>query len=108
MARSLGLTAVLLVLWAPAVSGQVVPCPEFPVNEYTTGAQAAPRVASAPNGDFVVVWSSNTDIVGRRFDASGQPRGPEFPVNTYTTGSQANPGVAVDGGGNFVVVWDGE
>jgi hypothetical protein len=98
----------LTAAFGSRAAAQELPCSEFPVNEYTTGAQTTPSVASAPNGDFVVVWSSNSDIVGRRYDASGQPRGPEFLVNTYTSGSQVNPDVAVDGGGGFVVVWNGQ
>ena len=34
---------------------------EFQVNTYTTGRQSQPSVASAPNGDFVVVWTSHGD-----------------------------------------------
>ena len=32
---------------------------EFQVNSYTTSAQRGPCVASAANGNFVVVWDSN-------------------------------------------------
>jgi hypothetical protein len=32
---------------------------EFQVNSYTTLAQSSPAVASAPNGNFVVVWPSD-------------------------------------------------
>jgi hypothetical protein len=113
MVRFFGPTAVLIVLGAPPVSGQDVPCPEFPVNKYTASAQTAARVASAPNGDFVVVWTSfrasdDSEIIGRQYDSSAQPRGPAFLVNTYTTGRQSNPDVAVDSSGSFVVVWSGE
>ena len=49
---------------------------EFGVNSYTTGGQAYPALAMAPDGDFVVAWSSNlsegtdtseSSIQGQRF-----------------------------------------
>ena len=84
---------------------------EFQVNTHTPYDQGAPSVASDPNGDFVVVWSSyaqdgsGTGLFGRRFDSAGTPSGAEFSVNTYTTGNQSSPAVALDAAGNFVVVW---
>jgi hypothetical protein len=48
------------------------------------------------------------DIVGRRFDSRGLPRGPEFLVNSQTAGRQDNPAIASDGAGNFVVVWSSD
>lgn len=95
----------------PALA-QGVACPEFPINQYTAGDQRLSNIASAPNGDFVVVWESPQDgsavgVFGRRYDASGSPRGPEFQVNTATTGAQLDPAAAVDASGNVVVVWSG-
>lgn len=84
---------------------------EFLTNEYTQGHQLHPRVRTAADGSFVVVWmSANQDgssygVFGRRFDATGFPLDPEFQVNTYTTGSQDYPDVAVAPDGRFVVVW---
>ena len=85
--------------------------PEFRVNAYTTGPQDLPAVASAPSGDFVVVWRSmNQDgsgygIFGQRYAAAGAPLGPEFQVNTFTGNQQLYSQVAVDSTGAFVVVW---
>ena len=83
---------------------------EFQINTYTPGNQDLANVASAPNGDFVVVWYSRDGvysygIFGQRFDAAGSTVGDEFQINTYTTGSQRFPDVATDDAGNFVVVW---
>ena len=109
--------AVVLALtgWPGALAtAQVLPLsPEVAVNTYTTGHQRASAVASDAAGNFVVVWQSfgqdgnNDGVFGRRFDASGVPRGPEFRVNTYTTGNQSTPDVASDPAGNFVVAWTG-
>jgi hypothetical protein len=85
---------------------------EFRVNTYTYLDQAFPGVATDGAGDFVVVWSSNTQdgsstgVFGQRYASLGVPAGPEFPVNTYTTGSQSSPSVAASAAGNFIVVWD--
>ena len=84
---------------------------EFQINSYTPGAQALARPAVEPDGDFVVVWSSNLQdgsaegAFGQRFAASGAPRGSEFRINTYTTGYQSAPTAAVGKRGDFVVVW---
>ena len=86
--------------------------PEFQINTYTTSNQLYPSVARDSGGNFVVVWTSNTQdgatlgVFGQRYSTTGAPLGPEFRVNTYTTGAQYLPSVAVDGAGNFVVVWN--
>jgi hypothetical protein len=86
---------------------------EFRVNSYTTDHQEDAAVASDANGNFVVVWRSDTQdgnlggVFGRRFDVTGAPQGAEFRVNTYTSGFQGDPGVAADGNGGFIVVWGG-
>jgi hypothetical protein len=83
--------------------------PAFPVNSYTTGSQAFPRVAIAAGG-FVVVWQSRDQdgdgdgVFGRRFDLLGAPLGDDFLVTTTTSGSQTYPDVASDSL-DFVVVW---
>jgi hypothetical protein len=85
---------------------------EFRVNVHTTGAQSEARVASAADGEFVVVWQSNgqdgsgTGIFGRRYDRLGA-QGPDFPVNDYTFSAQIFPAVATAANGEFVAVWGG-
>ena len=84
---------------------------EFRANTYTTGTQDQGVAAFDAAGGFVVVWTSqgqdgdSDGIFGRRYDASGAPRGGEFLVNAATTGLQEWPSVASDRAGNFVVVW---
>lgn len=88
---------------------------EFQVNTFTTATQYRPAVAMAPNGAFMVVWTSNVAanqdgdgraVAGRVFDANGAAVGADFVVNSYTTAAQYQPAIAVDGAGNFVVVWN--
>jgi S-layer family protein len=107
------LTAFALLASAFPVLAQIPLGSEFRVD--TRGFTAdfwpwTPRSAAvAPNGDFVLTWSTTADgdhdVVARRFDAAGRARGSEFRVNTYTTGYQYNDAVGMDDGGNFVVVW---
>jgi hypothetical protein len=85
--------------------------PEFRVNTFTTGLQAFHSAGSAPDGSFVVVWSSygqdgsDFGVFGQRYDNSGVAVGTEFRVNTFTTGNQWFVSVGVDSLDNFVVAW---
>jgi hypothetical protein len=87
---------------------------EIAVNGYTTSTQQSAQVAVAPDGRFVVAWSSygqdgsNFGGFARVFDAAGAPLGPEFQVNTFTTGRQATYGASMAENGDFVVVWEGD
>jgi hypothetical protein len=86
---------------------------EFQVNTYTLFRQGDSAVAADAAGNFVVVWTSNTQdgsnygVFGQRYDSTGTAVGAEFQVNTYTTSYQSEPAVAADAAGNFVVVWSG-
>jgi hypothetical protein len=67
--------------------------------------------AAARDGSFVVTWSSYdhsrivSDVMARRYDPAGVPRGDEFRVNTSTTVFAAGSRVAMDDSGNFVIAW---
>ena len=109
------LLLVVLAAFAPRAAfsqGGAPLGPEFRVNTYTTSNQLYPSVARHPQGDFVVVWTSNTQdgaslgVFGQRYSNAGVPLGPEFRVNTYTTGAQYLASVSSDGAGDFVVVWN--
>lgn len=86
---------------------------ELQINSFTTGFQGFADVAVAPSGEGLVVWvggaspgtdTSDTSIVARRLDASGEPTGSDFQVNAHTTGGQTYASVAAAGSG-FLVVW---
>lgn len=84
---------------------------EFQVNTYVFDDQYFPDVGSAPDGRFVVVWSSyyqdgdDFGVFAQMYAADGAPRGGEFQLNTYTTGAQSGVSVQHDAEGNFVVIW---
>ena len=83
---------------------------EFQVNTTSTGDQFSPAVAIGANDGFVIVWTdgqqngSGSGLIGRRFDAIGNPLSAEFPINSITTGDQAEAAIA-SGPGGFVVAW---
>ena len=95
---------------------------EFPVNTYTTGDQygrLARSVARAPDGGFVVVWTSSAyprgssyeqdgsgaSVHGQRYDSEGAAVGTEFQVNSHTLGNQHGPAISMAADGSFVIVW---
>jgi hypothetical protein len=82
----------------------------FRVNAATTGRQSQTALASDPIGNFIVVWSEESDgsergVFARRFKRSGAPLGGQFRVNSLTTGTQRSATVAMDANGGFVVAW---
>jgi hypothetical protein len=79
---------------------------EFAVNAYTPVAQTRPRVATDPNGGFLVAWEGH-QLFGQRYDGDGMPQGGEFQINSYLTGSQIRASVAATGTDQFLVAWSG-
>ena len=82
------------------------------LNDDQMGAnQNLPRIATRPDGGFVVVWEDwrrgSSDIFMRRFDQNAQPLGDDYMVNdSLGRIYHGNPDVACDLSGNFVVVWE--
>ena len=84
---------------------------EFQVNDYTTGRQLAPAVASTTDGDFVVLWqsfgspgSSNLSIQSQRFSSDGSPIAGQFAVSDSSS-AQYHPAVAANPSGGFIAAW---
>jgi hypothetical protein len=86
---------------------------EFRVNSTTQNDQEYSSIAMAPNGNFVVTWSSNNQdgngwgVYGAQFLATGAPESDEFQVNSTTQGNQMYSSIAMDGNGHVVIVWSG-
>lgn len=84
---------------------------EFRVNNFTTGSQHRPAMASDAAGRFVVVWESigqdgsGGGVYGQRFAPDASPIGLEFRVNAIATGDQAWPSVAMDAAGDIFIAW---
>ncbi|CAN5274874.1 hypothetical protein BH11PLA2_BH11PLA2_43420 [soil metagenome] len=90
---------------------------EFRVNTLiTAGEQLIPRVAMAPDGKFVVTWTTarpsfSTDVYARRYDARGLAvDAGEFLAHNVnaTNDAQSSPDVAIAPNGNFVITWSGQ
>jgi hypothetical protein len=67
-------------------------------------------VATLANGDFVVVWSDESDasVRGQRYTAGGAVVGGEFVINTpdFPSNHEQYPQIAALANGGFVVAWD--
>ena len=75
----------------------------------STNDEYQPAVAMDSHGDFVVSWTQaqpggDTNVVARRFDASGNPVGALVQVGAGTF-TEHNPSVAMDGQGDFIVAY---
>ncbi|WP_437817528.1 metallophosphoesterase [Sorangium sp. So ce1078] len=81
-------------------------------NVQLTGKHFDPKIATAPSGNFVVVWEDDHDdngvgqIYARGFDPDGNARFSQIAVNSVDAGQQQHPDVAIDDSGRFVVVWE--
>ena len=83
---------------------------EFQISAYTIYS-TVPKIASDPDGDFVVAWQapdgySSVGVFARRFSSAGTGLATEFRVNTFTVSVQGAPAVALDAGGDFVIAWE--
>ena len=107
-----------------AYASQLTTTPEFVVNQSTTNTQqtsaedrgSTQAVAVAPNGDYVVVWSSQNQDAGgwgvfaQKYDRQGNMSGSEIQVNVDAVteaSDQQWSSIAMDDNGNFVIVWSG-
>ncbi len=86
--------------------------PESSLASNTTGIQQDTRVASLPDGRFVVVWSGSgpgdsDGIYMRQFNADGTPIGSQTRMNGNGAKAklQSQPSVAVNDSGRIVVSW---
>jgi hypothetical protein len=83
----------------------------FLVNQYTTGEQSYPVVASDAAGNFVIAYNSfgvngnGFEIYSRRFNAVGTALANEERVNTTLAGGQSAPTLAMNAAGQYVVGW---
>lgn len=96
--------------------------PVLPVNSGETISNVLPRIATADNGNYVVVWTTSSvgQLHFRIFDSTGTPLTEDtlttsFLGGTPSAGGTANPqvqrlnqsqfDVAMDADGDFVIAW---
>ncbi|MCB1154143.1 MAG: hypothetical protein H6684_11045 [Deltaproteobacteria bacterium] len=84
---------------------------EFFVNSFVANDQYEPDIAMAPDGRFVVVWTSRgqdgsyESIYGQRFNKIGEKVGSEFRVNASYLNDDYAPAVAMADDGSFAATW---
>jgi len=107
--ETLGIRTLLAVFaFASCALAGIPPVPlggEFLVNQQTNLNQYQPIVVTNASGEFAVVWTDDTNIKARVFNADGTPKIPEVLANTSTFGTQNEPQIALADSGRFVVVW---
>ncbi|MFQ6035514.1 MAG: hypothetical protein ACE5NM_06650 [Sedimentisphaerales bacterium] len=88
---------------------------QFMVNTTLDGPQQYPQVAMNNEGQFIIVWNSQTgtqskerDIFGQLYDSLGNLLGIEFQINTYMKGDQRYSDIALSDNGIFVAVWQSD
>ena len=86
---------------------------EFLVNTRTESDQSDPAIAALAGGGFVVTWtdrfsSTDLDIRGRAFDATGAALGSDFPIDTSGNNDETQSAVVGLANGNYAVVWQDE
>ena len=88
---------------------------EFQINSQTDGGQLTPRIANSPDGQFLIVWYSDTSsgsdqssrsIQSRWLSPAGLPIGSDRQVNSFTFGEQRQPALAFDASGGYLVSWE--
>lgn len=89
-------------------SGQAVPIGgDFEVSQSTTLCVVRTDVAAAPDGRFVVTWTTTgaDRVMRRRFDSSGAPLESEQLFSSFPAG---DPSVGMAASGDFVIAWESE
>ena len=85
---------------------------DLTVNTVFAGDQLKAEVASAANGDFVVVWEDDRDgngfyqINARGFYVDGCEKFSPITINQKAAGQQLKPHIDMNSNGDFVVVWE--
>jgi hypothetical protein len=85
---------------------------QFVVNTTTHRAQQNPRISMAEEGEFVIVWHSESvveadgrDVFARSFDTWRNPLGDEVRLSGMTMYEQKYPDVGILLNGNYVAAW---
>jgi hypothetical protein len=84
---------------------------EIRVNSYTNGSQSSPSMSMAPDGRYVITWTSalqdgdGNGIYAQNFNSDGSFDGSEYLINLTTSGNQSMSDVALSSSGKLVTVW---
>lgn len=79
------------------------------VSDENSALAMYPAIGSDAAGNFVVAWEeingSDTAILARRYDISGNPLGDAVRINPVDAPAGGGPWLAVNGAGDYLVVW---
>ncbi|TMP37625.1 dockerin type I domain-containing protein [Pseudoalteromonas rubra] len=70
-----------------------------------------PTISRLSSGEFIVIWEhtyvdeSSDDILARRLDADGNPKGETFKVNSHTEKSQLDIAIEALENGGYIITW---
>ena len=83
---------------------------EFRVNDAMNENHQAPAVSHRANGDFIVVWNSNQQILAKKYDKDGvellaETEIAKDDVDGFGNFTVSNPDVAINKNGNYVIVY---
>jgi hypothetical protein len=102
---------VLARIFNPAGTGSN----EFVLGSFATNRTQDARVATLPNGRFVVTMqalnavpdaiSNSWSVLAQRWTTNGVALSPSFVANTFQPGDQDRPGLAALRDGSYVVAW---
>jgi hypothetical protein len=92
---------------ATPLAAVVLPSPPIPVAVPSdVDPYAPPRIATAGDGSYLVVWSAGSRVAVRAFDAADLPLGPVRVISPQNNlHPAALPQVAAMPGGGYLVVW---
>jgi len=85
---------------------------QFVVNTTAENAQQNPRISMTEQGEFVIVWHSESaveanakDVFARQYNASCVPVGQEVRLNSFAPDEQKYPAVAISRNAKYVAAW---
>ena len=85
---------------------------QFLVNTNVENAQQNPRISMTEQGEFVIVWHSESaveanakDVFARQYNASCVPIGDESRLNSFAPDEQKYPAVAISRYAKYVAAW---
>lgn len=83
---------------------------EFRVNDVINENHQAPAVSRRTNGEFIVVWESNQQILAKKYDKDGAELLAETEIakddlDGFGNFTVSNPDVTIDKNGNYVIVY---
>ena len=87
------------------VTAAGVPGAEFQINSTDDGGQNYPSVAELKDGGFLVTWSVDNQVWGRRFNAAAGPIGNDFQISTSAAVARYDTDAAIGWDGVLAVVW---